>query len=118
MEGRAGIPGSGCWPGGISAISGPVARGRASEEQFLLAGVFRHPGRSLELRSRFAEPADLEQQVSPDAGQEMVVFEGRLRDERVYDLQSGGWSEGHPVGDGAVQVDDRRGRELGERVIE
>src|SRR5262249_1476879 len=72
---------------------------------------------ALELRLGLAEPAELEEKVASDTGQEVVGLEGGLRDERVDELEARSRTEGHRDRHGAIQLHDRRAHELGEGIV-
>jgi hypothetical protein len=75
-------------------------------------------GRALELRARLVEAAELGEEVAAHARQQVVALERRLRGQRVDELEAGRRAERHRDRDRAVQLHDRRRRELGERVVE
>src|SRR5438067_4080274 len=84
----------------------------ASEEQLSLAGVSGEGGGALELGFRFVPPFELGQKIAAHARKKVVAAKRRLGGQRVDELEPSGGTEGHRVGDGAVQLDDRRGDDL------
>lgn len=64
------------------------------------------------------EAAELEEKVAAHAGQKVVGLEGRLRGERVDELETGCRTEGHGERDRTIQLDDRGRHELGQSVVE
>src|ERR1041384_6886798 len=90
----------------------------AVEQQFPLPLVARQLRRALELGARLAEPPQLLQEIAAHARQEMIGLEHRLRRQRIDDLEPGLGPEQHGEGDGAVELDDRRRRDLAERAVE
>ena len=78
------------------------------EQEFGLACVARERCGALELRLCVGEAPELEEKVAADAGQEMIGLERRFRDERVDELETRGWTEGHGESDGAIQLHDGR----------
>ena len=94
-------------------------RGRgAREQEIAFAGVAGESSRALELRTRYIEAAELGEQIGADCGQQVVGLQRRVVEQSVDDLEAGGGSERHAGRDTAIQLDLRRRRELGERVVE
>src|SRR5262245_43498696 len=72
----------------------------------------------LELRAGIVTAAQLQQEVATNARQQVVVAKSGLVRERVDELEPRSGSEGHGDSDYAIQLDDRRARDLHECVIE
>src|SRR5438105_4982458 len=94
-----------------------LARGRTLEQQLALARVAGERRGSLQLGACFIVPAELREQVAAYARQQVISLERRLIGELVDELESGGRTERHRNGHGAIELDDRRRRELGKRRI-
>src|ERR1051325_9975575 len=94
------------------------AGGGALQKERALAGVARERGGALELRARLAEAAKLEEQVTPNARQEVVGLERGFRRQRIGDLEPRCRPECHPDRDGAIQLHDGGRCELGEPIVE
>src|ERR1700733_10276107 len=90
----------------------------AAEQQFAFAGVACEPSGALELGAGFVEPAEAEEQLGTHAGEAMVVRERRLGGELFNKREAICRAEGHGDGDGAIELDDRRGLALRERCVE
>src|SRR5262249_44402184 len=90
----------------------------AVEQQGTLASVAGEPGRTLELPRGFAEATELGEQIAADARQKMVALERGVGNERIDELETGGWTERHAHRYGAIQFDHGRRRLLGERFVE
>src|SRR5262245_26215651 len=90
---------------------GRVARlfGGAGEEEAALAVVAREGGGALELAARLVATAEPREEIAAHARQEVVAGEAAVAAQRVDELEAGGRSLRHRDGDGAVEVDDRRG---------
>src|SRR5437667_4019111 len=93
-------------------------RGGALEEQLALPCVPGERCRALALRPCFVETAELRQEVAAHARQEVVAPEGRLRGQRIDELEARCRTECHRDRDRAIQLDDGGGREPGERLVE
>ena len=91
---------------------------RAIEQQLAFAGVPRERRGALQLLARFAVPSQADQQVGADAGQPVVLLEGGLGGQCVHELEAGLGAERHARGDGPVELDHRRRRNLRERVVQ
>ena len=94
------------------------ARGGSFQEQRSLALIAGQPGRPLELLPRFGMPAELGQEVAPNARQEVVRPQCRLGAQPVDELQAGRRPERHADRHGPVELHHRRRRQLGQRVVE
>ena len=93
-----------------------VALARASSS--CRSRLLRHPRRALELGARFLGAPELRQQIAAHARQQVVALQRRLVGERVDELEPGRRTERHRDRDRAVELDHRRRRQLGERVVE
>src|SRR5689334_20408981 len=93
----------------LSLLAG--RRGSPFEEERPFARVPCHRGGPFVFGLRFRKSSELVEEIAADAWQQMVVLEGRLRDEPVDQVEAGLWPFGHGNGDGAVQFDHRRRRE-------
>jgi hypothetical protein len=82
------------------------ARQGTVEQESAFACVARERCGVLELRLCFGEAAELEKKVAPNAGQEVVGLEGRLRGECVDELETRRWTEPHRDRDCAIQLHD------------
>src|SRR2546426_8534603 len=91
-------------------------RGSSSQELALHDVLSQRRG-ALELGARLRGPAEFAQQIAANGRQQMVRLERWLGDERLREIEAGCWTERHPHGDRSVQLDDRRGRQLGDRVV-
>src|SRR5277367_5922769 len=87
------------------------ARCCAGQEKIAFADVTRERCGARELRLRFGEAPQLEEQVSADAGQEVIRLKRRLGDERIDQLKPSGGTEGHGHGHRAIQLYNRRRRD-------
>jgi hypothetical protein len=64
---------------------------------------------ALEFGSGLVAPAELDEQVATNAGEEMVIAQGGLVGDLVQQFEAGLGAEGHAEGDGAVELDDGGG---------
>src|SRR5260370_41312105 len=80
--------------------------------------VARQLRRTLELGPRFVGPAELAQQITTNAGQQMVAMEGWLSRELVDEIEPSLRAVGHRHRDGAVELDDGRRHDLGEQAVQ
>src|SRR5688572_24798605 len=83
------------------------ARPGPLEQQLPLPRVARQRRRALELRARLIQASQLLEEVPPHARQQMVVLQRRLPLQRVDELETGLWTEGHRDGHRTIQLDDR-----------
>src|SRR6267378_803688 len=74
-------------PGDERSCAGS-ARGSALEQQRALAGVARERCCPLELGPRFLDAAELGEEIAPHGGQQMIIRECGLGQERVGDLEA------------------------------
>src|SRR5690348_2983972 len=88
------------------------------EEKLAFAGILRESCRTLELCLCFGKAAQLEKEVSANAGQQVVSLERRLRSERVNELEARGGTKRHRDGNGSIQLHNGRRRELCQSAIE
>src|SRR2546423_3707296 len=72
---------------------------------------------TLELQAGLGGPAELSEEIPAHGREKVVRAERLLRGEFVDQIQGGRGAIGHPDGDGAVQLDDRRWHELSHRVV-
>src|SRR5580700_10483562 len=86
----------------------------AFQKQIALARIARQGSSTLEFNARLGEAAELEEEIATNAGQEMVIFESRLRGESIDELQPGCGTARHGDGDRAIQFHDWRRRQLRE----
>src|SRR6266851_3231342 len=97
--------------------SGPQ-RGRALEQQLPLAPVARERCGPLDLGPRLLEAAELGQQITAHARQQVIAPQRRLRSERVHQLEARRRTGRHRDRDCAVQLDDGRRRDLEQLLVE
>ena len=71
-----------------------------------------------EFGTGFVEAAQFFEEVGADGGQEVVGLERRFGNEIVDEFEPGLRAESHGDGDGAIEFDDRRGRELGQGFVD
>src|SRR5215207_5881213 len=98
-----------------------AARGAARDavqQHGALASVLREREGALELGARVGEPAQLLQQVAAHGREEVIAVQGRLLGEVVDEPQCLSGPERHADRDRAVEVHDRRRRDLGEAVVD
>src|SRR5256885_6357403 len=100
----------------VSASAGAVG-GALLQEPALREVVGERCG-TLELQAGLGGPAELSQEVPAHGREQVVRAERWLIGEAVDQVQGGRGAVRHPDGDGAVELDDRRWHELGERVVE
>ena len=72
---------------------------------------------TFELVARLLRPAELPQEVAADGRQQVVRLERGLGHERVHKFEACSRTERHPHCDRPVQLDDRRRRELRDRIV-
>src|SRR5262249_25758785 len=88
---------------------------------FLFPQVLRHCDGALDFFTCLREPAHLHQQVSPNAGKEMVAGWRRVTGEGggcVECVESCGWALDHADGDCAIECHDWRWIDLQQGVVE
>jgi hypothetical protein len=94
------------------------AGGGAGQEHAAFALVAGEGGGALELLAGLAVAAELGEEVAADGRELGVAIEGSLVQQGVGDLQPLGRAGGHPDRDRAVQLNDRRGCDVGEHPVE
>lgn len=60
---------------------------------------------ALEFGSRFIGTAEFDEKIAPDTRQQMIVFQRRLRNERIGERETGRGSFRHADGDRPVELD-------------
>src|SRR4029453_13189251 len=90
----------------------------AFEQKIALSCVACERRCKLEFFAGFIGPSEFRKQVAAHAGQKVISAQGRFRGERIDNAESGLWPYSHGERDGAVQLDDRRGGQVGELFIE
>ncbi len=70
-----------------------------------------------EFGAGFVEAAQFFEEVGADGGQEVVGLERRFGNEIVDEFEASLRAEGHGDGDGAIEFNDRRGREPGQGFV-
>src|SRR5450432_935115 len=94
-------------PGVGSRGLGAIALRHAPQHQDALARIAGEAGRALELHPGLGEAPELGQEIAPHAGQQVVVLERGLRDQRVGDREPRPRPESHRHRHRAVELDDR-----------
>src|SRR6266540_4172437 len=82
------------------------ARGGALEQQLALASVSRERCRALELLTGLGETAESGEEIAAHGRQEVVPLEGRLRRQRIGELEARRRTERHRERDRAVELHD------------
>ena len=72
----------------------------------LFTPVFRHGDGALNFVASFRESAELEEQVCPDAGEQMIVGQCGLVREVFERGKACGWAFGHSDGYGSIEPDN------------
>src|SRR5262249_12069211 len=90
----------------------------AAQEEIPLASITRESRRALELRARLGRSAELREEVAANGRQEGIRLKRRLLRARIDDSQPRRRSGRHRDRDRAIQLDDRRRRELTEVRVE
>src|SRR5262249_26835157 len=98
--------------------SAALAPAGSREEQLPLAFVLHHRRRALEFFARFVASSELREEIAAHAREKMIRRERRLVRERVDQREPRIGPVRHRDRDRAIQLDDRRLRELRERVVE
>src|SRR5258705_1480776 len=96
----------------------PGALGRTLGENLSLTRVARQGCRVLEFAARLVEAAELTEQVSAYARQQVVLRERGLSPEPVDDLEGRRGPAGHAHGDRAIELHDGRRQSAAELLVE
>ena len=103
----------------LRSVSRPTLAGcGACKEEAAFAIIAGKRGGAFELGAGFPVAAQFLEEVGADAGEKMVARERGFGSEGVYECEAGLRSVGHGHGNGAVELDDRGGHDLGELRVE
>src|ERR1700730_541528 len=89
----------------------------ALEQHLSLALVEGESGGPLEFDAGLARATQFGQKIAPAARQQVVAVKRPFGSQPIDQLQPGGGAEGHPDGNGTIQLHDRRRRNLSQSVV-